>query len=96
MHYNFKWDPKKANVNLSKHGISFDQATEVFNDPLHLSILDNEHSGQEERWVTLGKLKNNEYIVVAHTFSEQAGAAFIRIISARKATKHERNQYENL
>lgn len=96
MHYNFKWDPRKAIVNISKHGVSFERATEVLNDPLHLSIPDNEHSDQEERWITLGKLKNNEYIVVVHTFSEQAGAANIRIISARKATKHEIKQYENL
>jgi hypothetical protein len=96
MHYNFEWDPKKADANLSKHGVSFERATEVFSDPLHLSILDSEHSDKEERWITLGKLKNNEFIVVVHTYSEHTGAAVIRIISARKATKHERNQYENL
>ncbi len=55
MQYNFEWDPNKAKSNTKKHGVSFEHATEVFLDELQLSILDNEHSTVEERWVTLGK-----------------------------------------
>jgi uncharacterized DUF497 family protein len=95
LQYNFEWDPKKAALNLRKHKISFENAAEVFLDPLAISIYDEEHSGLEDRWITLGKSSENVTLVVVHTFLEQGRNRFhIRMISARKATKKERKQYE--
>ncbi len=56
MNYHFEWDPEKAASNLKKHGVSFEDAAEIFSDPLHLSILD-EADESEERWITLGNTK---------------------------------------
>jgi len=95
LQYNFEWDPKKAALNLRKHKISFEDAAEVFLDPSAISIYDEEHSGLEDRWITLGKSSENVTLVVVHTFLEQGRNRFhIRMISARKATKKERKQYE--
>ncbi len=95
MQYNFEWDPKKAALNLRKHKISFEEAAAVFLDPLALSIYDEEHSGWEDRWITLGKSSKNVTLVVVHTFREQVRNRFhIRLISIRKATRKERKQYE--
>lgn len=94
MLYNFEWDPNKAKANTIKHSVSFEQATEVFWDALQLTIFDEEHSDIEDRWITLGKTKNETLLVVIHTFSEYEDSSTIRIISARKATKHEQHQYE--
>ncbi len=72
-----------------------EQAAEVFLDPLHLTVFDDDHSDDDERWSTLGKLKNNQYIVVIHTFEEHPDqSATVRIISGRKATQREQRQYE--
>ncbi len=95
MQYNFDWDPNKARKNLKKHGVSFERAAEIFLDPSVMSILDKEHSDQEERWVTLGKDSNGIALVIVHTFREISVSQWnIRIISARKATKREKKQYE--
>ncbi|MEK6750140.1 MAG: BrnT family toxin [Pseudomonadota bacterium] len=94
MQYNFEWDPRKAKTNITKHGVSFEQAAEVFLDALHIAVFDDEHSETEERWITLGKAKNGTLLVVAHTFAEHEDSATVRIISARPATKHEQRQYE--
>lgn len=95
MQYHFEWDPIKAAVNIEKHGVSFEQATEVFKDPIALSIYDQENSGEEERWVTLGQVQQQHYLVVIHTYRDQQNEAVtIRLISARPATKHEITQYE--
>ena len=94
MQYNFEWDPAKAKQNYSKHKISFARATEVFLDPFMLSIFDDEHSQVEDRWVTMGKDRNDILLLVAHTFREiDTGNSGIRIISARRATKNEIKQY---
>lgn len=53
--YEFEWDPFKARVNYNKHGVDFERATDVFRDPLALTILDEEHGGSEARWISLGK-----------------------------------------
>ena len=55
MQYNFQWDPRKAESNTKKHGVSFEQATEIFLDALQLTVFDDEHSETEERWFTLGR-----------------------------------------
>lgn len=93
--YTFQWDPDKARANEDKHGIAFEQAALVFRDPLALSIYDEEHSStDEDRWVTMGQ-SETDLLVVVHTFRE-AGAdeAVVRVISARRASRHERRQYE--
>ena len=94
--YDFDWDPAKARTNLRKHGVSFRLATTVFRDPLALTILDDEHSEHEERWVTIGRAESGQYLVVVHT-SEWRGATKIkvRIISARKADRQEVRDYED-
>ncbi len=95
MQYNFEWDPRKAKANITKHGISFEQAAEVFLDALHIAIFDGGHSETEERWVTIGKARNVKLLVVAHTFTEHEDhSATVRLISAREATQHEQRQYE--
>ncbi|MBE0470800.1 MAG: BrnT family toxin [Methyloprofundus sp.] len=96
MNYHFEWDPEKASSNLRKHGISFEKATEIFLNPLQLAMQDNEHGAQGERWITLGRTRAHKLQVVVHTFiTYQPAQITIRIISARPATRHERNQYED-
>lgn len=95
MQYNFEWDPLKAKTNLGKHKVGFEQAIEVFVDPMQLNLFDDDHSEDEERWITLGQCKSGDCLVVVHTFEEYDDSATIRIISARKATNHERQAYED-
>jgi uncharacterized protein len=87
------WDEHKNLQNQKKHGLSFETAQHIFDDPHHLSIQDR-HECSEERWQTLGIVGDVVVILVAHTISENINAEMIRIISARKATTHERKQYE--
>lgn len=96
MQYNFEWDPVKAQANIDKHGIAFEQATGVFLDPMALTIYDEDNSSAEEdRWITLGRSNGQYYLVVVHTYKDQTSdAATIRLVSARTATKHEIKQYE--
>lgn len=95
MNYNFEWDPGKAKSNLRKHKIYFENAATIFKDPLAISIFDQEHSNDEERWITMGIDRNGVLIVVAHTFEEiDEGNFILRIISARKATRKEIRQYK--
>lgn len=95
MRYDFEWDIRKAKSNFRKHGISFERAAGVFRDPNMLSIPDEEHSATEERWITIGLDENGALLLLAHTFNDLSAAVCrIRIISARKATKREEEQYE--
>jgi hypothetical protein len=95
LRYTFEWDPVKAKQNLKKHRISFDRGAEVVLDPLAVSIFDEEHSGDEERWVTLGKDRQGRVLILVHTFLEiSTEECRVRIVSARKATKREIRQYE--
>jgi len=94
MHYNFEWDPVKAASNLKKHGVRFEEATEIFIDPLQLSIPD-EAGEEEDRWITLGHTKAHKLRLVVHTFMLYHDQQItIRIISARRATRHEQKQYK--
>jgi len=86
----FEWDSNKARGNIETHGISFDEASTAFGDPLSLTIHDPLHSNEEDRFILLGKSGKNRLLVVIHTERGEN----IRIISARKATKKERKQYE--
>ena len=95
MHTYFEWDPSKAQRNLDKHGVSIRRAASVFRDPNALSKYDEEHSDEEDRWVTLGLDEGDVLLVVHHTFREEdEQKSTIRIISARKATKREKKQYQ--
>jgi len=90
----YEWDSNKDRANRAKHGVSFDTASLVFNDPAHLSIQDRHESG-EERWQTLGLVGGVVVLIVVHTYREDdSGEEVVRIISARKATVHERQRYE--
>ncbi|MDP3814752.1 BrnT family toxin [Pseudomonas sp.] len=95
MHLHFEWDAKKAASNLRKHGVSFEEAAEVFRDPLTLTLFDENHGQNEERWITLGQASNRKLVVVVHTWREDGGDHIhVRLISARVATSHETQQYE--
>ena len=87
----FEWDPKKAARNLVRHGVSFEEASTVFGDPLAVTIDDPDHSVEERRFLTTGLSVNQRLIIVAHT--ERDGR--VRIIMAREATARERRQYES-
>ena len=92
--YRFEWDPVKAERNVHDHNVTFDQAATVFFDPGLLSQLDEEHEEKEERWVSLGLDRSRRLLVVCHTYREiTERSARIRIFSARKATRHESNDY---
>lgn len=88
----FEWDPRKAAGNLRKHGVSFDEARTVFADEHGLLIDDPEHSTQEDRFILLGVSTSTRLLVVVHCY--RADDQLIRIISARKADRLERRQYE--
>jgi uncharacterized protein len=90
MHY--VWDEEKNRQNLAKHRVSFERARLVFEDPLHISIPDPYEA--EERWRTMGLVNGVVILLVVHTVEEQDGEETIRIISARKATRVERDAYE--
>lgn len=93
--YHFDWDPIKARSNLADHKVSFQTATTVFRDPLAITVYDEEHSEDEERWATLGQAGNGQYLVVIHTFRQtNPNDANIRLISAREATRREIRDYE--
>ena len=85
----FEWDETKAASNLQKHGISFDEALSVFADEMALTFHDPDHSDMEERQRTYGFSKKGRLLVVVHTDRHNQ----IRIISARKATRYEKNIY---
>ncbi len=86
----FTWDARKDRLNRRKHGISFDTALHVFDDPYHVTTQDREVDG-EPRYQTIGMAGAHNALLVAHTDDEETDA--IRIISARKATRTERRIY---
>jgi uncharacterized protein len=86
----FDWDNQKAQLNWRKHRISFEEASTVFSDPLAISFPDPDHSEKEERWVIIGMSMFGRTLMVIHL----ERAAVIRIISARRADRRERREYE--
>jgi len=86
----FEWNAEKAKTNLSKHGVSFDEASTVFKDELSITIADPMHSDDEDRFVVIGCSHRNRILIVVHTDRGDR----IRIISARPATRKERKYYE--
>ncbi|CDZ72847.1 Hypothetical protein NGAL_HAMBI2610_44740 [Neorhizobium galegae bv. orientalis] len=89
----FEWDPQKARINKAKHGVSFELAEHIWDDPLHMIIPDTVYDG-EERWLTIGSVGPVAVLVAAHVYRDDDLGEVVRIISARKATAHERRRYE--
>ena len=87
----FEWDPKKAEQNVNKHGVTFEEASAVFGDPLAATVPDTRHSAEENRFVTMGQSSPKRLVVVAHVDRGEQ----VRIISARLATRRERRKYES-
>jgi uncharacterized protein len=93
--YEFEWDDAKAASNLAKHGVDFREAMAVIGDPLALTMFDDEHSDDEERWVSIGRGADGALLLVIHTFvGTGPSTALVRLISARPVTRAERLQYE--
>lgn len=92
--FQFEWDEIKAGANLRKHGVSFELASTVFNDPRLLTVADLEHSEIEERWFSIGWASNSAMLSVVYLWSESDLATKIRFISAREATQTEIRHYQ--
>ncbi|MGQ8367211.1 BrnT family toxin [Glaciecola sp. 1036] len=90
--YVFQWDLSKADINLQKHGVSFDEAKTVFSDSLARLVNDPDSSYGEERFIILGESSLSRLLVVCHCY--RGSDNIIRLISARKADKRERKVYE--
>ena len=86
----FEWDAAKATANLSKHGVSFDEARTVFDDPLYVDFYDPDHSDEEQRYIIIGKSRRDRLLMVSYTERDDT----IRMISARELTPVERKEYE--
>ena len=86
----FEWDPRKARINLRKHGVSFTEAGTIFGDELAITVSDPDHSDKEDRYITIGWSDRRRLLIVSHTDRGDQ----IRIISARELTKAERKEYE--
>jgi uncharacterized DUF497 family protein len=89
----FEWDPEKARRNLAKHGVSFDLARRVWEDPLHVLVPDRIETG-EQRWHAIGLVGSVVVLVVVHSYPDAEDEERVRIIGARKATTGERKRYE--
>jgi len=90
MSLQFEWDPRKAKVNLAKHGVSFEEAMTVFGDLLARIFDDEEHSEDEKREIIIGHSIQQHLVLLSFTCVEDT----IRLLSARKATRRERKDYE--
>jgi uncharacterized protein len=89
----FEWDDNKNRLNRSRHGVGFETASLVFDDPYAITVRD-EFSDEELRWITVGGIGPGAILLVVHTWFEKDGQDVIRIISARAAESHERKAYE--
>ena len=94
--YRFEWDSNKERANVLKHaGVTFRLASTVLHDPLAVTVFDDDHSEHEDRWVSIGQAANGQALVVVHTFLQiDAQHIEVRVISARKADRQERQDYE--
>jgi uncharacterized protein len=89
------WDDEKAESNADKHGVTFELAATVFADPRAATIYDPDHSEDEARWITTGRSENGGVLLVVHDAVESGPNEIeVRIISARKPTKHELRSYQ--
>jgi hypothetical protein len=89
----FEWDARKATVNRTKHGVSFEEAGTVFGDPDALDGPDQRHSEEESRFLRLGRAATGRLLIVAYTVRRRDHGESIRIISARRASRKERTAY---
>jgi uncharacterized protein len=87
----YEWNTEKAAENQRKHGVSFDEASSVFLDPLALTFDDPDHSQEERRFITIGMTSNKRLVFVAHVDEDDDR---IRIISARETTRRETYDYQ--
>jgi uncharacterized DUF497 family protein len=87
-----EWDPVKNEINRTKHGIDFETARLVFDDPCCVTFVERVTDG-EERWQAIGSIENVIILVVVHTYREEVSDEVVRIISARPATRRERTLY---
>ena len=91
----FEWDENKARINFEKHKISFEEASTIFADPLLITFMDEWHSDQEERFISIGLSERNRVLLAVHLEREEKNETIvIRVISCRKATQTERKRYE--
>ena len=90
----FEWDESKNRSNYRKHGVLFETAMLVFDDPDFFSVQDREVDG-EERWQAMGRVDGVLLLLVAHTIRDDDGEEIVRIISAREMTAHERRRFED-
>jgi len=88
---NFEWNLQKAEINLKKHGVSFDEAKTVFDDPLYADFYDPDHSDSGHRYLIVGRSCRERLLIVSYTEQDDS----IRLISAREITRKERKAYEN-
>ena len=86
----YEWDPVKAEENVKRHRVRFEEAASVFLDPSALTFWDPDHSEEEDREITIGRSARRRVLFVAHTARDGG----VRIINARRATRRERRQYE--
>lgn len=94
MEARYVWDRQKAQANLRKHGIAFEDATFVFDDPAVVTWQDR-IEGHEYRYCSIGRVAGTLLLIVAHTWEDEDGVEIIRIISARRAVRKERRIYED-
>ncbi|MBV9928515.1 MAG: BrnT family toxin [Acidobacteria bacterium] len=87
---NFEWDEEKAEANLVKHGVSFDEARTVFYDPLYIDFFDPDHSYDEHRYIIVGQSRQGRLLLVSYT----ERGDILRLISSREVTAAERRAYE--
>ena len=90
MSMEFEWDENKAAANLSKHGVSFDEAKTVFDDPVYVDFYDPDHSHKEHRYIIIGQSQQGRLLIVSYTERNDV----VRLISAREAARGEREAYE--
>jgi uncharacterized DUF497 family protein len=86
----FEWDEEKAAANLAKHGVSFEEAKTVFDDPLYVDFYDPDHSIDEHRYIIIGESQQRQLLIVSYTERDD----IVRLISAREVTRRERETYE--
>lgn len=86
----FEWNPEKAESNLKKHGVDFEEAATVFNDPFYIDFYDDEHAVDEHRFLMVGESDKGRLLIVS--YAEKVDG--VRIISAREVTPQERKDYE--
>lgn len=87
----FEWDKEKAAANLKKHGVSFEEASTVWQDFFYIDLYDEEHSRKENRFLFIGESEQNRLLIISYTERENK----VRIISARELTSKEKREYEH-